>query len=89
MNSTEAALRNEIGLDRLMWGVDFPHVEGTWPRTRKSLARCFKGIPIADVKKILSETPARVYGFDIETLQPIADQVGPTVDELVGTERRD
>jgi predicted TIM-barrel fold metal-dependent hydrolase len=85
MNSTEAALRNEIGLDRMMWGVDFPHVEGTWPRTRKSLARCFKGIPIEDVKQILSGTPARVYGFDIKALQPIADRVCPTADELVGT----
>ena len=41
MNSHEAAMRDEIGVHKLMWGADYPHVEGTWPRTRKSLSRCF------------------------------------------------
>ncbi len=80
----EAAMRHEIGLGNLMWGADYPHVEGTWPRTRKSLARCFEGIPIEDVRTILTDNPARLYGFDIEALQPIADRVCPTVQELVG-----
>lgn len=84
MGSQEAAMRHEIGMDGLMWGADYPHVEGTWPRTRKSLARCFKGIPIADVRKILSDNPAQLYGFDLAALQPIADRVCPTVEELVG-----
>ena len=84
MGSHEAAIRHDIGLDSLMWGADFPHVEGTWPRTRRSLARCFEGIPIADVRKILSENQARLYGFDLDALQPIADRVCPTVEELVG-----
>jgi predicted TIM-barrel fold metal-dependent hydrolase len=80
----ESAMRHEIGLERLMWGADFPHVEGTWPRTRKSLARCFRGIPIDEVRTILSDTPAALYGFDLAALQPIADRVCPTVEELVG-----
>jgi predicted TIM-barrel fold metal-dependent hydrolase len=84
MNSHEAAMRHDIGLDNLMWGADFPHVEGTWPRTRKSLARCFKDIPLAEARTILSENPARIYGFDIDALQPIADRVCPSVTELVG-----
>lgn len=85
MSSHDAAIRDQIGVDRLMWGADYPHVEGTWPRTRKSLARCFDGIPPADVRAILTENPARVYGFDIDALQPVADRVGPTMGELVGT----
>ena len=36
-----------------MWGADYPHAEGTWPRTRKSLARCFRGIPGDDVRAML------------------------------------
>ncbi|MCH7789562.1 MAG: amidohydrolase [Acidobacteria bacterium] len=85
MSSYDAALRDDIGVSRLMWGADYPHPEGTWPRTRKSLARCFEGIPETDVRAILAENPARVYGFDIEALQPIADEVGPTMGELVGS----
>lgn len=84
MNSHEAAMRDEIGVDRMMWGADFPHVEGTWPKTRKSLARCFEGVPVEDVRAILSQNPARVYGFDLEALQSVADRVGPTTQELVG-----
>jgi hypothetical protein len=31
---------------------------------------------------MLGMTAVEVYGFDLEQLQPIADQIGPTVDEL-------
>ena len=85
MGAHESALRHEIGLGNLMWGADFPHVEGTWPRTRKSLARCFAGIPIDEVRTILTDTPAALYGFDVDSLQPIADRVGPTAAELTGS----
>ena len=78
-------MRHEIGLGNLMWGADSPHLEGTWPRTRKSLARCFRGMPIREARAILSDNPARLYGFDLAVLQPIADRVCPTVVELVGT----
>jgi predicted TIM-barrel fold metal-dependent hydrolase len=84
MGPHEAAIRHQIGLPHLMWGADYPHVEGTWPRTRKSLARCFRGIPRDDVRTILTDNPARLYGFDVEALQPIANRMGPTMDELVG-----
>jgi len=84
MSSHEAALRNQIGLGRLMWGADYPHVEGTWPGTQKSLARCFRGIPIQDMRTILTDNPADLYGFDLDLLQPIADRVAPTSAELVG-----
>lgn len=83
MGPHESAMRHDIGLGRLMWGADFPHVEGTWPRTRKSLARCFRGVPIDEVRTILTDTPAELYGFDVDALQPIADRVGPTVEDLV------
>lgn len=84
MNHHEAALRHHIGLERLMWGADYPHVEGTWPGTKGSLSRCFRGIPPAETRRILAENPASLYGFDLETLQPIADRVGPSARDLHG-----
>lgn len=30
----------------------------------------------------MSESAAKVYGFDLDALAPIAAQVGPTVEEL-------
>ena len=84
MGPDESAMRHDIGLDKLMWGADYPHVEGTWPRTRKSLARCFHGIPTDEVRTILTDNPARLYGFDVDALQPVADRVCPTIQELTG-----
>jgi len=85
MGPDESALRYEIGLEKMMWGADFPHPEGTWPRTRKSLARCFRGVPAGEVCAILTDNPARMYGFDVDALQTVADRVGPTLEELTGT----
>ncbi len=86
MGAHEAQRRHDIGVPNLMWGADYPHVEGTWPKTRKALSRCFAGIPEDDVRSILCKNPARIYGFDEAVLQPIADRVGPTMHELVGGE---
>ena len=33
----EAALRHDIGVDRIMWGSDFPHDEGSYPYTTEAL----------------------------------------------------
>jgi predicted TIM-barrel fold metal-dependent hydrolase len=84
MGPDESAMRHDVGLDQLMWGADYPHVEGTWPRTRKSLARCFRGVPLDEARMILTDNPARLYGFDVPALQPIADVVCPTAEELTG-----
>ncbi|NIO10168.1 MAG: amidohydrolase family protein [Deltaproteobacteria bacterium] len=32
-------LRHEVGVDRIIWGSDFPHVVTPWPRSREMLAR--------------------------------------------------
>jgi hypothetical protein len=53
------------------------------------LNRVFKGVPVEDTRAILSENPARLYGFDLDLLGPIAERVGPTVDELLGASAGD
>lgn len=84
MTHDEALLRDAIGLDRLMWGSDYPHLEGTWPRSVKSLRRTFAGVPADDARRILTDNPAKLYGFDVDALRPVAERVGPTVAELCG-----
>lgn len=82
LTAQEAAMRNEIGLDRIMWGSDLPHAEGTYPYTLEALRATFAPLPQADVEQILSGTPADVYGFDLARLRPIADRVGPRVGDV-------
>ena len=83
MTHDEALLRHRIGMDRLMWGSDYPHLEGTWPKSVRSLRRTFAGVPVEDARRILTENPATLYGFDLGQLADVARLVGPTVDELV------
>jgi predicted TIM-barrel fold metal-dependent hydrolase len=78
----EAELLPEIGVENVLWGADYPHIEGTHPYTRESLRATFCGVPEADVRKTLSENAARVYDFDLEALRPFAEQVGPSIEDL-------
>ena len=71
--------RDEIGLESIMWGSDFPHPEGTWPNTGKYYEETFSGIPEADGRKILGENAVEFYGLDRDKLQAVADDIGPDV----------
>lgn len=71
-------LRTVLGVDKLMWGSDFPHPEGTWPNTGDYYRETFAGVPEADGRKILGENAVAWYGLDRARLQSIADEIGPS-----------
>jgi hypothetical protein len=85
MNRGEAEMREEIGVDRLMWGADYPHLEGAAPVHRLILRQVFGGLPEQDLRRILGGNAVRVFGFDGDLLQGVADRVGPTVADLSTT----
>ncbi|MEX1006278.1 MAG: amidohydrolase family protein [Acidimicrobiia bacterium] len=72
-------VHDQVGIDNLMWGSDYPHFEGTWPHSKDRIADGIVGMPRADVDKVLGGNAARVYGFDLDQLAPIAAGVGPEV----------
>ena len=78
----EAQTRHAVGIDKFMWGSDYPHDEGTHPYTTMSLRRSFAGTDPVELQQLLAGNAARVYGFDLDALAPIATRVGPTVDEV-------
>ncbi len=79
---SESATFHDIGIDKIMWGSDYPHDEACSPLSREALRRSFAGWSEADMKRILSENQASVYGFDLEKLRVVADRIGPTVAEI-------
>lgn len=81
----ECARRDAIGLDKIMWGADYPHTEGTTPYSLDALRLTFATVPPSEVRAMLAENAARVYGFDLALLDPIAARVGPTVAEVAET----
>jgi predicted TIM-barrel fold metal-dependent hydrolase len=75
----EAELRHDIGVTTLMFGVDYPHQEGTWGRTAQWL-RCSlgaAGVSEREARQIAGENAARCYGFDLAALTAVADRSGP------------
>jgi predicted TIM-barrel fold metal-dependent hydrolase len=78
----EIPLRDEIGVDRIMWGQDYPHIEGTYPYTTEALRNTFSEVPVDEVASMVGLTAIDVYGFDLDVLAPVAEKVGPTVDEV-------
>jgi len=78
----EGQARDRIGIDKYMWGSDYPHHEGSPPFSRESLRRAFAGVEPAVMHRILAANAAEVYGFDLDKLAPLAAQHGPTVAEL-------
>lgn len=82
MQRRDAAMRHEIGVDHLMWGADFPHLEGAAPLHREVLAHVFGGLPEDDLRKILGLNAVQLWGFDRGVLQEVADRVGPTPRDL-------
>jgi predicted TIM-barrel fold metal-dependent hydrolase len=82
MVGRDMAARHEIGVDRLLWGADYPHHEGSYPHNKLALRLLLSDVPEDEVRQITSLNAARVYGFDVDALQKHADRVGPTVEEL-------
>ena len=82
LRPSESPLRYDVGVDRIMWGADYPHTEGSYPYTTEALRAAFADVPAAEVKQMLETTAADVYRFDLPALREIGDRVGPTVAEV-------
>ncbi|MGE4653213.1 MAG: amidohydrolase family protein [Myxococcota bacterium] len=72
----EVALRGQIGIDKIMWGSDYPHAEGTWPHTKKKLAETFAGVARDEIARMVGGNAAALYHFDPEALAPLVDRIG-------------
>jgi predicted TIM-barrel fold metal-dependent hydrolase len=77
LSHREVEVRGAIGVDKIMWGSDYPHAEGTWPHTKQKLRETFTGVPSGDVARMIGGNAARVYGFDADRLAPLVARIGP------------
>ena len=79
----DAAARHEIGLDRFMWGSDYPHDEGTYPFTREHLRQLFHDTDPSRAAADCSPAtrPSSTTSTSTRSRRSPA-QVGPTVAEI-------
>jgi predicted TIM-barrel fold metal-dependent hydrolase len=78
----EVGSRYDIGVDKLMWGSDYPHMEGTWPNTMEKLRETFHDVDEAEIRSMLGETALEVFGFDRTLMQSTADSIGPQLTDI-------
>ena len=82
LRASESAVRHDVGVDRIMWGDDYPHSEGSYPYSTLALRAAFGGVDPVETAKMLESNAADLYGFDLEALRAIGDKIGPTVAEV-------
>jgi len=58
------ANRALVGIDRMMWELDYPHSDTTWPNAPEQLWEHFVGVPDADIDKITHGNAMRAFSFD-------------------------
>ena len=57
--------RDLLNVDHLMWGSDYPHTEGTFPRSQQQIAHDFVGVPETELRKIVWENAEQLYSIDV------------------------
>jgi len=82
----EVEMRGELGIDRFLFGQDYPHWEGTWPNTLDWIRVSFAGVPEDEMRKVLGENAIDVYGLDRARLAAVAARIGPRMSEVVDHE---
>ncbi len=80
----EIEMRGMIGIEKIMWGWDFPHIESAdWLTPRDNLRVTMQGVPEAELRAMLAGNAITAYRLDETKLRPIARRIGPAADEIL------
>ena len=61
---TAVLTRHVMNVDHVMWGNDYPHLEGTFPRSKEQVAKIMGDIPEAERNKLVRGNAARLLNLD-------------------------
>jgi predicted TIM-barrel fold metal-dependent hydrolase len=70
--------RYDLGVDTLMFGVDYPHFETIWPLTKETVQATLGYLEVTEdeLRRILMENAAGVFDFDLQALDPVIERAG-------------
>lgn len=57
-------MRHLVGVDRMMWEMDYPHSDSTWPTAPEQLWTNIGYLPDAEINAITHENAMRAFSFD-------------------------
>jgi len=60
-DATGIRMRDVIGVDNMLWGSDYPHIESTFPRSRELLATTLAECSAEEQAKIKRENVKRIF----------------------------
>ena len=60
--------RNEIGIENLVWGNDYPHHDAIWPNSRRILSEIMEGVSEADQEAMVWGNVQKLYNIDRSAL---------------------
>lgn len=55
--------RHDIGVERMLWSSDYPHISANWPNSQLVLQATMSGVPPEETEAMLAGNAARLYGF--------------------------
>ncbi len=55
--------RHGVGVERILWSSDYPHVSADWPLSWRTIQASFSGVPREERELILAGNARRLYGF--------------------------
>ena len=58
-------LLDRIGVDNLLWGNDYPHIEGSWPNSEKAIKSWSKDLTHEETAKIVGLNAARLFNIPV------------------------
>jgi predicted TIM-barrel fold metal-dependent hydrolase len=56
-------MRDDIGVERILWSNDYPHISADWPYSWRTIQASMSGVPAAEKQLILAGNASRLYGF--------------------------
>ena len=57
-------LRHHVGVDKIMWSTDFPHIVTHWPRSLEVMEQQFAGVPDDEKELMLAGNAVRFFRLD-------------------------
>ena len=57
-------LRHHVGVDKIMFATDFPHIECEWPNSRSFIDRLYEGVPQDERSRILTGNAIEYFHLD-------------------------
>ena len=55
--------RHDVGVERMLWSSDYPHISADWPYSWRTIQASMSGVPPEERELILAGNAVRLYGF--------------------------